>query len=76
MSTETLVKCSHAPCQCLVEAEQPFCSATCASARGLAGGPCMCGHAGCAGERELELSEEEVLDSMAEDDNPDSRRIE
>jgi hypothetical protein len=47
MTSETLVKCGHPPCQCLVEAEQKFCSAECASARGASRVPCLCGHADC-----------------------------
>jgi hypothetical protein len=50
MASETLIKCSHPPCQCLIEAEQQFCSADCASARGAARGPCLCGHVGCVAE--------------------------
>ena len=53
MSNETLVKCGHPPCQCLVEAEQTFCSSACASARGPSSGPCLCGHADCVAETRL-----------------------
>lgn len=53
MSNETLVKCSHPPCQCLVEAEEKFCSSACASARGSNGGPCICGHPDCIAETRL-----------------------
>lgn len=61
MSTETLVKCLHPPCQCLVEAEQKFCSSACASAHGAGRGPCMCGHADCAGEHNIEDEEFDPL---------------
>jgi hypothetical protein len=53
MASETLMKCAHPPCQCLVEAEQQFCSSSCASARGSARMPCTCGHPGCTTEHEL-----------------------
>lgn len=54
MSSETLVKCMHKPCQCLVEAEQKFCSAACKSARDGSSVPCPCGHPGCVGEQRTE----------------------
>lgn len=57
MASETLVKCAHPPCECLVEAEQQFCSASCSSARGASSGPCTCGHPGCAGEDLMEEDE-------------------
>ncbi len=49
MASETLVKCGHPRCECLVEDEQKFCSSACSNFRGTAGEPCMCGHPGCAG---------------------------
>lgn len=58
MSTETLIKCMHPPCQCLVEAEQKFCGSACASARGASRGPCMCGHPDCVGEHTVTEDEE------------------
>jgi hypothetical protein len=58
MTSQTLVKCEHPPCSCLVEAEQKFCSAVCASARGSARGPCMCGHEGCAEGQQLAEGED------------------
>jgi hypothetical protein len=70
MASETLIKCGHPPCQCLVEAELHFCSATCASARGAARGACACGHAGCTAESSVKqdpgfdpANEESELDS-------------
>ena len=51
MTSETLVKCMHKPCQCLVEEEQKFCSAACETAVGNDIVPCPCGHAGCIGEQ-------------------------
>lgn len=51
MGSETSMKCTHPSCQCLVEAEQQFCSSSCASIRGSARVPCMCGHPGCVGEQ-------------------------
>lgn len=59
MSTETLIKCMHPSCQCLVEAEQMFCSSACASAKGANRGPCMCGHPGCTGEHTSTTQEDE-----------------
>jgi hypothetical protein len=54
-NTETLIKCTHPPCQCLVEPEQRFCSVACSSADGSSRGPCRCGHEGCiAAERLME----------------------
>jgi hypothetical protein len=53
MGSDTLMKCTHPPCQCRVEAEQQFCTSSCASARGSARVPCMCGHPGCDGEQRL-----------------------
>ena len=50
MDSETLVKCAHPSCQCLVEAEQKFCSAACSTPRGTASVPCACGHPGCSDE--------------------------
>ncbi len=52
MGSETLMKCAHPPCECLVEAEQQFCSSSCASVRGSARVPCMC-DPGCVGEQRL-----------------------
>jgi metallothionein len=57
MASETLVKCANAPCECLVEAEQKYCSSACSNARGSAGEPCMCGHPGCTGEEVLRQNE-------------------
>jgi hypothetical protein len=52
-STETLIKCMHPPCQCLVEPQQKFCSSACSSANGSLRGPCTCGHEGCAVDERL-----------------------
>ncbi len=54
MGSETLMKCAHPPCQCLLEAEQQFCGSSCASVRGSARVPCMCGHPGCVGDQRLD----------------------
>lgn len=48
MAPETLIKCAHPPCQCLVEAEPKVCSSSCASARGATRG-----HAGCVAEHNV-----------------------
>ncbi len=62
MDSETLVKCEHPPCQCLVEAEQKFCSSACSSARATASVPCSCGHSGCVlGEQRLANDDEADL---------------
>jgi hypothetical protein len=74
MASETLIKCAHAPCQCLVEAEQQFCSATCASARGGSHGACLCGHAGCTEERNDAPDRE--LEAASEESEPGSPHIE
>jgi hypothetical protein len=62
MSSETLMKCAHPPCQCLAEAEQQFCSSPCAGVRGSARVPCMCGHVGCVGEQRLD-EEDDLLEA-------------
>jgi hypothetical protein len=59
MTSETLIKCAHPPCQCLVEAEQRFCSSACATAHS-SHGPCMCGHAGCMGEHDVSDTDDSV----------------
>jgi hypothetical protein len=51
MASETLMKCMHGPCQCLVEAEQKFCSTACSTARATHSVPCPCGHPGCVAEQ-------------------------
>ena len=58
MSSETIIKCLHPPCPCLVEADQKFCSSACADARGASRGPCRCGHADSVGERTMTEQEE------------------
>jgi len=69
MSSKTLIKCAHPHCQCLIEAEQQFCSATCASAKGASRGPCLCGHAGCIGEHDN--PDERDPDLLDDADEPD-----
>jgi metallothionein len=66
MASETLMKCMHGPCQCLVEAEQKFCSAACSSARATGSLPCACGHPGCVGEHW-------AANSLVEDDVEDEQ---
>jgi len=39
MASETLVKCANPPCECLVEAEQKFCSSACSNSRGSGSEP-------------------------------------
>ena len=69
MPSKTLIKCACPPCQCLIEAEQQFCSAFCANAKGAPRGPCMCGHAGCVGEHHSpDVRDAEVLDDKDEPD--------
>jgi hypothetical protein len=63
MTSETLIKCTHPPCRCLVEAEQKFCSSVCASARGATREPCMCEHEGCVGEHAG--TEDDEFDSLS-----------
>jgi hypothetical protein len=58
MASETLMKCAHPPCECLVEEEQKFCSSSCLSARTTGSGLCPCGHPGCLSV-EQELTEED-----------------
>jgi len=54
MASETLMKCTHPPCQCLVDVDQQqFCSPACARAMGATQLPCSCGHAGCVGDQIL-----------------------
>ncbi len=62
MGSETLTKCAHSPCQCLVDAEQQFCSSSCASVRGSARVPCVCGHPVCVGEPRLD-DEDDLLEA-------------
>ena len=56
MASETLIKCAHPPCQCLVEEEQRFCSSACDSAKGAS--RCMCGHPGCVAQHEAAEGDE------------------
>ena len=58
MDSETLMKCAHPSCQCLVEDEQQYRSSACSKADGAARGPCMCGHRGCTAEREIMESDD------------------
>jgi hypothetical protein len=58
MDSETLVKCAHPPCQCLVEEEQNYCSSACSKADGASRGPCMCGHRGCHAGGEIMESDD------------------
>jgi hypothetical protein len=74
MTSETLIKCAHGPCQCLVEAEQQFCSATCASARGGSRGACLCGHAGCT--EESSVAEDQKAEASSEESELGSPHIE
>jgi hypothetical protein len=39
MASETLVKCAHPPCECLVERQPKFCSSACSGARATARAP-------------------------------------
>jgi hypothetical protein len=59
MQSENLVKCAHPPCRCMVELEDQFCSAACAS-KEAPKSPCGCGHAECVGPKEAgeEIEEE------------------
>jgi len=68
MPSKTLIKCAHPPCQCLIEAEQQFCSATCASAKGASRSPCLCGHAGCGEQDDPDERDPDLLD---DEDEPD-----
>ena len=47
MQSETLMRCAHPPCRCLVETEDEFCSAACRRAQHSPDGPCRCGHPEC-----------------------------
>ena len=64
MASETLMKCAHPPCQCLVEAEQKYCSAACESAGGSARRPCVCDHPGCLDRETLASDEKEHFDPL------------
>jgi hypothetical protein len=65
MASETLVKCAHPPCQCLVEEEQKYCSSACAKPDGASRGSCMCAHAGCIAQ--LETAEGDEIGPLAVD---------
>jgi hypothetical protein len=44
------MECRHAPCTCLVEDANGFCSESCRGAASMgAGEMCACGHPECAG---------------------------
>jgi hypothetical protein len=64
MASETLVKCAHPPCQCLLEAEQRFCSASCSNRRATASVPCSCGHPGGVAEQ---WAHDDIVDSDESD---------
>jgi hypothetical protein len=51
MQSENLIKCSHAPCQCLVETEDQLCSTACAAAKDEPSTRCPCGHSECIGHQ-------------------------
>lgn len=54
MASETLKKCAHPPCECLVEAGEKFCGSACANEPASAPkSSCFCGHVGCAEGRRL-----------------------
>ena len=48
MQSESLMKCGHGACRCLVETEDEFCSAACAQAKARGLETCECGHSECA----------------------------
>jgi len=59
MQSENLIRCAHAPCRCLVETEDLFCSAVCASSKDKHIIPCPCGHQECAeSEQAVEIDDE------------------
>jgi len=58
MASETLMKCAHPLCQCLVEEEQKYCSSACARLDGALRGPCSCGHSGCIAAGEIAEGDE------------------
>ena len=55
----TITKCAHLNCKCNVEAEEPFCSDSCASMTDQPRTPCSCGHPECVGTEEA-VDDEEV----------------
>jgi hypothetical protein len=65
MQSENLIKCAHAACQCLVETEDQFCSAVCASAKDTHVTPCPCGHPECVGTEQA-VEQEDEFEAPAE----------
>lgn len=58
MASETLVKCAHPQCQCLVAEEQKYCSSACSRPDGAMHAPCACGHPGCTAASEIAEGDE------------------
>ena len=63
MLSDAVTKCSHPPCKCNVEVEEPFCSEFCADETDRLRTPCQCGHPECVGP-------EEAVDVEEPDDVP------
>ena len=59
-----VTKCAHPVCRCIVETEEPFCSAACAELKNAPHAECPCGHPECVGgERAVEIVEDEAFDA-------------
>jgi hypothetical protein len=43
-------KCGHAPCKCLVEKHESYCSEMCKDSRDVTELSCDCPHEGCGGK--------------------------
>ena len=72
MQSESLIKCAHPPCRCIVEVEDQFCSTACASKPPL-NVPCPCGHPECvASKQTLKGTKSDEFDPMSRD--PQARR--
>ncbi len=52
MTPDSVTKCAHPPCKCIVEVEEPYCSESCASVIDQPHDPCPCGHPECVGTEE------------------------
>ena len=67
MQSESLIKCAHPPCRCIVEVEDQFCSTACASKPPL-NVPCPCGHPECVASKEtLEGTKRSEFDRTSRD---------
>jgi len=58
MTSNPIIKCSHLPCRCSVETDEPYCSEACADAKDMPQIQCPCGHPECVGMEEAAEGDE------------------